>query len=122
MAKNRGGRPKYIPTEADRNTVRNMAAAGIPQHNIRQCIGTAGISEPTLRKHFARELETSPHMVTGFAMSKLFAAITANEAWAICFWLKCKANFRETQRIEQIGDPAAPLHVTVEYADKSIPE
>jgi len=72
-----------------------MAAAGIPQHNICQCIGTRGIAEKTLRRHFAREMETSPTMVTGFAMSKLFAAIQLGEAWAICFWLKCRANFQE---------------------------
>ena len=110
-----GGRPKYVPTDADRATVRNMAAAGIPQHNICQCLGTEGIAEKTLRKHFAREMETSPYMVTGFAMSKLFAAIQLGEAWAICFWLKTKAEFRETHVLA--GDPGAPLqsNVTVEF-------
>jgi hypothetical protein len=117
--KHPGGRPHYTPTDADRATVRNMAAAGIPQHNICQCLGKKGIAEKTLRKHFEHELETSPHMVTGFAMSKLFAAIQAGEAWAICFWMKCKAGFQETSAhrfVDKEGEDSA-LKIVVEYAD-----
>ena len=109
-----GGRPKYSPTEADRATVRNMAAAGIPQHNICQCLGTEGIAEKTLRKHFSHELATSPYMVTGFAMSKLFAAIQSNEAWAICFWMKTKAGFQETQGHRFIGQDGKDRGLTLE--------
>jgi len=40
-----GGRPKYIPTDADRATVRNMAAAGIPHETIASCLGKNGIDD-----------------------------------------------------------------------------
>ncbi len=122
MPKNKGGRPRYQPTDADRATVKNMAAAGIPHTNICQCIGTVGISEKTLRVHFRHELDTSAYMVTGFAMSKLFAAIQGGQAWAVCFWLKCKADFKETNKMEHAGDPTAPVKVTVEYSDKTLPD
>lgn len=120
MAKNQGGRPKYEPTEADRATVRNMAAAGIPQHNIRQCIGKNGISEPTLRKHFAVEMKTAPHMVTGFAMSKLFKLIQEEELGAICFWLKCKAGFEErtAHRVVDATGADRDVKIIVEYEDR----
>ena len=118
MATNKGGRPKYVPTEADRNTVRNMAAAGIPQHNIRQCIGAHGISEPTLRKHFSAEMETAPHMVTGFAMSKLFKLINEENLGAICFWLKTKAGFQETSAHRLVDKADEDREIIVRYEDR----
>ena len=65
--------------------------------------GPLGLTRRTLRKHFRREMETSPYMVTCFAMSKLFAAIQLGEAWAICFWMKTKAGFQETQGHRFVG-------------------
>jgi hypothetical protein len=120
MPKHPGGRPRYQPTEADRATVRNMAAAGIPQHQICTCLGTTGIDEKTLRKHFARDMGVAPHMVTGFAMSQLVAAIKNGDAWAICFYLKCKAGFRETlrQELEVAGDKDSPLTINVRRHDR----
>ncbi len=79
-------------------------------------------SPKTFLKAFRKELTTAPHLVTAKAVSKLVVALDAGEAWAICFWLKTKANFRETERGEVVGDPAQPVEVRVEYVDKSIPE
>jgi hypothetical protein len=120
-SKNPGGRPAYVPTEADRNTVKNLAAAGIPQRVICTCLSKP-LDEKTLRKHFGTEIAISEPMVTAVAMSKLYSAIMAGEAWAICFWLKCKGGFQETHRQVLMGDSSRPLEVQVVYADKSIPE
>jgi hypothetical protein len=126
MAKHPGGRPKYTPTEADRATVRNMAAAGIPQRNICQCLGSIGISEPTLRKHFSKEMETAPFMVIGFAMSKLFQLIQEGNLGAICFFLKCKAGFVDRQQIDTRAVDAdgndRDVNITVEYIRAPRPE
>src|ERR1017187_249920 len=54
-----GGRPKYEPTEADRNTVRSMASQGVPHETIALCLGKKGIDAKTMRKHFRRELDTA---------------------------------------------------------------
>ncbi len=54
-----GGRKQYEPTEADRNTVRSMAATGFTHDQIASCLGTTGIDPKTLRKHFKGELATS---------------------------------------------------------------
>ena len=56
---NVGGRPPYEPTEADRNTVKTMAACGITHDEIARCLGTNGIAAKTLRRHFRLELKTA---------------------------------------------------------------
>lgn len=107
----------YKPTDADRNTVRIMAAAGVSQEDIATCIGTKGISEPTLRKHFARELKTAYLMANAQAVAKLFEAVNKGEGWAICFWLKCRARWQEVVRYEHAGVLDAPIQVDVTHGE-----
>ncbi len=96
MPKKGRGQPKYEPTPADRATVQNLAALGAPHKEIAMCIGQRGVSEPTLRKHFRRELDKSLTEVKALAMSQVVAAMKRGEAWAICFFLKCRGGWRET--------------------------
>lgn len=92
------GKPQYVPTEADRAVVKNMAAAGIVHEQIAECMdGGKGIDPKTLRLYFHRELATSRNSVTALAMSQVVKAMNAGEAWACCFWLKCRGGWRETQ-------------------------
>ena len=90
-------RPVYEPTASDRATVQNLAAMGKPHAIIAKCLGTRGISEPTLRKHFRRELDQSATEVSAMAMASIVKGLKNGEAWATCFYLKCKENWRETQ-------------------------
>ena len=126
MPKHPGGRPPYTPSEQDRALVRNMAAAGLSQQSIQRCMPQAPKSDKTFRKVFRVELDTSADIVSAKALSKLVVAIDAGEAWAICFWLKCKANFSELQRREHVGGGGGPIEtkttLEVVYTDKSIPE
>src|ERR1700690_4273304 len=92
---NLGGRPAYIPTDADRALVRNMAAAGIRQNAIQRCMPKAPKSDKTFRKAFRLELDTSQDIVSAKAVSKLISKIDEGDLGAICFWLKCKAGFEE---------------------------
>src|ERR1019366_4483528 len=91
-----GGRPKYEPTEADRNTVRSMASQGIPHETIALCLGTNGVDPKTLRKHFRRELDTAVAITNANIGTNVYKAAMRGEAWACCFWLKCRAGWRET--------------------------
>ena len=50
---NRGGRPPYAPTKAQRDTVRLLKADNWTDERIARRIG---IKEDTLRKHFAEDL------------------------------------------------------------------
>ena len=87
------GRPPYIPTPEHRAMVQNLAAACVDQERIAAVVGC---SHPTLRKNYKRELAVSKTEVTGMAQSKLFSAIKNGEAWAICFWLKTREGWHET--------------------------
>lgn len=90
-------RPEYEPTLSDKATVQNLAALGKTHAVIAKCLGTRGISEPTLRKHFRRELDQSAVEVSAMAMASVVKALRNGEAWATCFYLKCRENWRETQ-------------------------
>jgi hypothetical protein len=105
------GRKKFRPTEADMALVKNMAAAGIPEDQIADCIGIRGIDKNTLRKYFKRELQTSRNSVTALAMSQVVKAMSNGEAWACCFWLKCRAGWKETDRHEITGAEGRPIEV-----------
>ena len=85
-----GGRPSYEPTEADRNTVKTMAACGLTHDAIARCLGTNGIAPKTLRRHFRHELDTALTQVNALVGSQVIAAVKRGEAWACCFWLKCR--------------------------------
>jgi hypothetical protein len=96
VSKQGAGRPFYEPTPADRSTVKNLAAVGVSHIEIAKCIGSHGISEPTLRKHFRRELDVSLNEVRALAMSGLVQGLKKGEAWAVCFTLKARAGWHET--------------------------
>jgi hypothetical protein len=60
----RGGDGEHVPTERDRQIVEAMASYGIPEPAIAALIGAEGVSEPTLRKHYRRELDTAQDKLT----------------------------------------------------------
>ncbi len=97
------GSPRYEPTEADRTTVTVMTAIGLNQNDIASCLGKNGISKPTLEKYFAHEIAIGLMKVNGLAGQGLVKAIQNGEAWAICFWMKCRMGWRETQKLEVSG-------------------
>jgi len=102
------GQPPYDPTPADRATVQNLAALGATHKEIAMCIGRYGVSEPTLRKHFRRELNNSLTEVKALAMSQVVAAMKRGEPWAVCFFLKCRGGWRERQDIKQQIEHSGP--------------
>lgn len=106
-----GGRPEFAPTDEQRNLVKNLAAAGVCQNDIADMIAD-GIDPKTLRKHFVRELTTSKNFITALATSKVVAAINNNEAWGICFWLKTRAGWKETNVTEHTGKNGGPIELT----------
>ena len=93
----------YHPTAADKQTVKTMVACGIPQEDIARCLGTDGIDAKTLRKHYRDELDTSITRANSVIASRLYAAAERGEPWAVCFWLKTRARWRETSIHEHTG-------------------
>jgi len=116
----KAGRPRYEPTDADRNRVRVMAASGLNHDRIALCIGESGISRNTLEKYYRRELDTAAEMANAAVSARAFEMATKSEnpAWAI-FWLKCRAGWKETSKLEHTGADGAPL-VTLADLDRIV--
>jgi hypothetical protein len=115
-------KPPYQPTPSDRATVQNLAALGATHADIAMCLSTDGISEKTMRKYFRRELDTSLANVKALAMSKVVAAITAGEAWAVCFFLKCRAGWQETTSQRFVDEKGKDRPFLLTDADRLIAE
>jgi hypothetical protein len=110
----------FAPTDEDRTRVGLMAAAGIHQDRI---AARLKIAPKTLRKHFRAELDSAMDDITATAVSQLVQKIRLADLGAICFWLKCRAGWRETDRVEHVGGDGGDVKVVVEYvsANRSTP-
>ena len=115
-------RPFYEPTPADRATVKNLAAVGVAHMEIAKCIGSHGISEPTLRKHFRRELDVSLNEVLALSMSGLVQGLKKGEAWAVCFTLKCRAGWQEISAHRFVNEQGRDRPFLLGDADRLVDE
>jgi hypothetical protein len=114
------GQPPYQPMPADRATVRNLVVAGYSHERIAACIGTHGISERTLRKHFRRELDTSKAEVDAFATNTIIELMKARNLGAACFYLKCRVGWQETQAHRFVNEEGRDRPFRLSDADRLV--
>lgn len=92
-------RKKRIVTDEERRRVEALAAVGMTARQICDVIGQA--SEPTLRKHFRRELDrgyaTALAKVAGTAYK---LAVSGECPSMTMFFLKCRGGWKESQVVE----------------------
>ena len=92
----RMGRPRFKPSESDRNTAQTMAAYGVPEEQIARAIGRRGISAKTLRKHFRNELSNGQAVANAKIAQTLFQMATSGEHPAVTiFCAKVRLHMRE---------------------------
>jgi hypothetical protein len=104
-------RPKFIPTDLHRTTVKSLAAYGIPHEEIASMIGLR--SAKTLRRHFREELTHGSIEATAQVSQTLYQMATSGEEPACTiFWMKTRGGWREKQRPEN-APSAAPDFVVV---------
>lgn len=109
----------YEPNEKDRAIVRAMASYGVPQEDIGKVIG---ISHVTLRKYFELELENAAVLANAKVAETCFAMATSGQhPAATFFWLKTRANWRETDRIEHVGEGGGPVDIKVIIEYENVP-
>lgn len=84
----------HIPTEKERRQVKMLAAMGVPDYDIAKVIG---LSQPTMRKYFWRELEIGHIEANAKVAESLFKQATGEKpnVTAAIFWLKCRAGWKE---------------------------
>lgn len=114
------GQPPYEPTPADRATVKNLVVCGYTREQIARCIGSHGISENTLRKHFRRELDVSKAEIDAFATSQLFSLMRDRNLGALCFYLKCRAGWQETTAQRFVDEKGKDRPFLLGDADKLV--
>jgi hypothetical protein len=91
------GRPAYEPTDKERAQVKTLAGMGVRDFEIAKVMQ---MSEPTLRKHFAHELEVGHIEANAKVAQSLFKSATHPEkpnVVAMIFWLKCRAGWKEAE-------------------------
>ena len=94
------GRPPYIKTDEDGKTVEALAIAGCKQSLIADIVK---ISEPTLRKNFRKELDTSKARANAIISQALFKKAKDGNVVAQIFWLKTQAGWKEKNALELTG-------------------
>jgi hypothetical protein len=92
-------RPRFVPTEEQRRTVKSLSAYGIKQEEIAQMVGLR--STKSLRKHFRQELDRGAIEATAQVAQTLYKMATSGKhPAASIFWLKTRAGWREIQIVE----------------------
>lgn len=92
-------RPRFVPTEEQRRTVKSMSAFGIKQEDIATVLGLR--SSNTLRKHFRKEIDRGAIEANMHVAQSLYQMATSKEfPAATIFWMKTRAGWRETQVVE----------------------
>ena len=97
---NEVGRPPYIKKEDDAKLVEALTIAGVTQTLIAQIVK---ISEPTLRKNFRTQLDTSKARANAVISQALFKKAKDGNVVAQIFWLKTQAGWKEKNYHELTG-------------------
>jgi hypothetical protein len=106
-------RPKFVPTDLHRSTVKSLAAYGIPHDEIATMIGIRAAK--TLRRHFREELARGSIEATAQVGQTLYQMATSGEEPACTiFWMKTRAGWREKQRPETGPSALADFVVVIE--------
>ena len=115
-------RPQFQPTDEDRALVEQLAAFGIPVESMTLFVkDKAGksISEKTLRKHFAKELDQGEMKANFKVAQTLFKKAISGDTTSMIFWLKTRARWKESpQQVELTGKDGGPVEQKTTVVDE----
>ena len=95
------GRPAHSPEPAGRRQVEAMSAYGVPEVDVARVLG---IDPKTLRKHYRDELDTGSIKANSRMAENLYRKAMGDGPQAVTatiFWLKTRAQWKETTVQEQ---------------------
>ena len=92
---------EHIPTDESKKLVRSLSAVGIKYVDIASKLE---ISDDTLVKHYKKDLEDGRTDANASIGQTLFQQATNGNTAAAIFWLKTRANWKETNAIEHSGE------------------
>jgi hypothetical protein len=97
---------EHIPTDETRKLVRSLSAVGIKYVDI---AGKLDISDDTLVKHYKKDLENGRIDANASIGQTLFQQAKDGNTAAAIFWLKTRAQWKETQVNELVNSDGTPL-------------
>lgn len=94
------GKPEFVPTESQRETVVGMIAAGFPQPAVARCIINPhtgkGISKTTLLERFPHEVDNAKDLAKSRVANAAFLmAISMQHPAMTIFYLKTQLHWKE---------------------------
>lgn len=91
---------KHKPTDENRKVARTLAAVGVPHEDIALKLD---ISADTLVKYYKPELDAGRIDANASIAQTLFQQAKSGNTTAAIFWLKTRARWKETDRLEVTG-------------------
>ena len=101
-----GGRPAWEPTAEERKLVASLAAYGVRQEEIAAVVS---VSVDSLARHCRKELDTGAIRANARVAEALYQKAVNGNVTAMIFWLKTRARWRETDRLEVTDPESKPL-------------
>lgn len=92
------GRKPFSPTPEERQQVEKLAGLGLPFHHIAVLVRD-GISEDTLREHFATEIVAGKAKANGKIADTLFNRAMNGDTTAAIWWSKTQMQWSETHKL-----------------------
>jgi hypothetical protein len=108
------GRKAHLPDPTSRRQVEAMAAYGVPEADIATVIG---IDPKTLRKHYRQELNTGGIKANSKVAESLYKKALGDGAQSVTaaiFWLKTRAQWKETVVNEVTHSVADPIRAMMQ--------
>lgn len=87
----------HVPTQENRRLVESFKAFGVTNEQLCEYLG---ISENTLRKYYATEMAQAEVKANVRVAQNLYQTAMRGNVSAMIFWLKTRAGWRETDRLE----------------------
>lgn len=107
-------RPSFEPTDQQRARVAQLVSFGLTQRELCALVqGEEGkpISEKTLRKHFAEELAYGSCQANVQIAQTLYRKAMSGDTAALIFWLKTRARWTVTDKVEISGPDGQPVAI-----------
>ena len=99
---------KHQPTPITRNLVETHTAVGTTQEVLASIMG---ISLPTLRLHYRKELDEALAKANAAIGGALYKKAIGGDNASMIFWMKTRAKWRETHRLEHSGPDGGPMQM-----------
>lgn len=111
--KPRRGRPGHVPTDVFRKQVLTFCGMGLTHSQIAMMLS---ISDETLRKYYREELDKGEAAMNLNVATNLYTMATGNDRNAVTaaiFWLKTRARWSETKRVEHTGADGGAIQTEI---------